>query len=192
MFYFTITQLLSCCWDVRPKSCMSVSVLGTGLMLHTVDLGMAEGKVQCPAEGGCSLTPVWRWGGVCWLMCRRASRRYAAEATGDREEEKQDEQEEEQPVEEEVSRTCCQGLCCRATRACWGGRMEELSNMEEEANTEDGGEGGWCWARKSKGFCAGPGWGAWTWGWDWCWICRSLENTKSELISHKIKLFIVL
>lgn len=74
-FYFTITQLLSCCWADRPKSCMSESVLGTGLMLHTVALGTAEGKVQCPPEGGCSLMPVWRWGGGCWLMCRRASRR---------------------------------------------------------------------------------------------------------------------
>lgn len=73
--YFTITQLLSCCWADRPKSCMSESVLGTGLMLHTVALGTVEGKVQCPAEGGCCLMPVWRWGGGCWLMCRRASRR---------------------------------------------------------------------------------------------------------------------
>lgn len=74
-FYFTITQLLSCCWADRPKSCMSESVLGTGVMRHTVALGTAERKVQCPAEGGCCLIPVWRWGGGCWLMCRRASRR---------------------------------------------------------------------------------------------------------------------
>lgn len=30
--------------------------------------------------------------------------------------------------------------------------MEELSNMEEEAITADGGEGGWCWLWKSKIF----------------------------------------
>lgn len=40
MFYFTITQLLSCCCAARPKSCMSGSVLKAKPMLHTAGWDM--------------------------------------------------------------------------------------------------------------------------------------------------------
>lgn len=68
IFYFTITQLLSCCCAARHSSCMS------GSALHTAGLDMM-GKGPGAAEWGCCWIPEVGWGWVCWLMCRRASRR---------------------------------------------------------------------------------------------------------------------
>lgn len=63
--YFTITQLLSC---------MSGSVPEAELVLHNAGLDRM-GKVPRAADWGCCWRMMGGWGCVCWLMCRRASRR---------------------------------------------------------------------------------------------------------------------
>ena len=81
--HFTITQLLICCLSPRPSSCISFSGLLIDPRFHTPGLGM-KGTWAWTGTWGWG----WRWGR--WLMCRRASRRHAAEATGEREGEQWD------------------------------------------------------------------------------------------------------